>query len=127
MSRYFIPIILLLLTSIGILAYLYFYTSPYLMEEGKVIVDKRRVGTFLVFLFLGSSCVITTFLYLASLLLGDYIQPRLILRKSLRQGLLLSLGLIVALVFYLTNTANILTLGLTTAVVIMLELSFRGQ
>lgn len=128
MRRFLIPIVILIMVSFGGLYFLLNYSSPFIepISEQGLIVNNRHIALFLIFLFSTTLFSSTLIFYFFYRLIGDYLEPRLTLRRAFRHGFLGSLGLLTCAVLQLTETLNLLTFILTIAVVFSLEFSFHA-
>ncbi len=125
MPRFLFPAIILSVFSSVLIGYLLYFTSPFTGELPEIQIIHTRVILFLICLFTLITSLLSIFLFIIYRLLGDYVEPRFTYRKSLRQAAILGLGVISIAILLLTQTINLLTLGLTIAVVVSLEFSLK--
>jgi len=126
MQKYLIPAVGIGLFSGLYLSRLLFYSAPFTGTPPAITLNHSRVIIFLTTLFLFATSATSIILFYLYRLLGDYTDPRFTYRKSLRQGALAGLGIIIACLLLLTRTANFFTLLLTLAVTISLEYTLRN-
>lgn len=128
MPRFLIPIIILTIVfTITFLIILNLF-SPFSITENNQILTLDHPH---IILFLGSAFFtlffsLTLILYLTYRLVGDPVKQRSTIRRSIRQGFLISLGITTSAILQLTHTLNPLTLILTAAVIVTLEATLRN-
>ncbi len=122
MPRFFWPLIILDLLDTIFWLYLLFFVSPLTAENR---IRPRIIIVFLVSLGLSLMLNLSFLFYVFHRWSGDYRMPRYIYRQSLRQGILVTIGLLTIAVLSLTQTLSFWTFFLTLAVLVTGEMNWR--
>lgn len=126
MPRFLIPIIILTIISGTVWVFILNFSSPFeILENQTLKLNHQPIAFFLVSLLVLSTSLLALSLYFSYRLLGDPLDRRSTIRRGLRQGFLISLGLVTTALLQLAQTLNPLTLILTIAVMIALEATLR--
>lgn len=126
MPRFLIPIIILTIISGTVWFFILNFSSPFeILENQTLKLNHQPIAFFLVSLLVLSTSLLALSLYFSYRLLGDPLDRRSTIRRGLRQGFLISLGLVTTALLQLAQTLNPLTLILTIAVMIALEATLR--
>ena len=121
MQRFHITITLIFVVCAASAGYMITHVSPYL-DNGTVRTENFLL--FLLLLWIAITLLFSLITYPIRVYLYPYIDRRFLTRKGIRQGAWLACAMVTVLLLSLTNTFNPVTVVMTLALLIVLEIWF---